>query len=107
MLRYVTPPSPDLAEVASALRQVSRSLAALADALSGNPAGSTPDERYRALIGEWGQRGLTRAEASALFRKHGFAPQAAGGWARTGWLRTGDDDRRYLTDRSLEGLAQR
>jgi hypothetical protein len=98
-------PSLDLAEVAAALRQVSRSLSALADALSPNPAERSLDERYRALIAEWGQRGLTRSEASALFRKHGFAPQVAGGWARTGWLRT-SDDRRYLTERSLTWLAE-
>lgn len=26
--------------------------------------------------------GLTQQEASALFKKHGFAPQTTGGWAR-------------------------
>jgi hypothetical protein len=39
-------------------------------------------------------------EASALFRKHGFAPQTAGGWARGDWIEVHDDGRRYITERS-------
>ncbi|WP_431924702.1 hypothetical protein [Nonomuraea jabiensis] len=36
-----------------------------------------------------------------MFRKHGFSPQAAGGWARGEWREVHEDGRRYLTDRSL------
>ncbi|NJP98406.1 hypothetical protein HCN51_54820 [Nonomuraea sp. FMUSA5-5] len=93
----------ELREVAAALRQISAGFAALADAISDT---EPPEEaRYRELIQEWGQRGLTRAEASALFRKHGFSPQLAGGWARGDWLEIRDDGRRYLTERSLRWLS--
>ena len=65
------------------------------------------DERYRRLMSEWGHRGLTREEAIALFRKHGFSPQASGGWARGAWIETHTDGRRYLTQRSQDWLAAR
>ncbi|GAB3984708.1 hypothetical protein GCM10029978_095110 [Actinoallomurus acanthiterrae] len=93
-------------QVAAALRQISAGLAALADAISADPAEAPEESRHRSLIAEWGTRGLTRAEASALFRRHGFSPQAAGGWARGDWLEVRDDDRRYLTERSLQWLAE-
>ncbi|MCO6007493.1 hypothetical protein NE236_21170 [Actinoallomurus purpureus] len=93
-------------QVAAALRQISAGFAALADAISADPAEAPAESRYRSLISEWGERGLTRAEASALFRKHGFSPQAAGGWARGDWLEVREDGRRYLTDRSLHWLTQ-
>jgi hypothetical protein len=93
-------------QVAAALRQISAGFAALADAISADPAEPPAESRYQSLITEWGERGLTRAEASALFRKHGFSPQAAGGWARGDWLEIRDDGRRYLTDRSLHWLAE-
>lgn len=87
--------------IAAALRQISAGYAALAAAVSADPSEPPAEARHRALIAEWGERGLTRSEASALFRKHGFSPQAAGGWARGGWLEIRDDGHRYLTDRSL------
>ena len=59
-----------------------------------------PSARYLAVLREWGGRGLTRAEASALLRKHGFAPQAAGAWVRGGWVQAAEDGLRYLTERS-------
>ncbi|SDI20409.1 hypothetical protein [Nonomuraea jiangxiensis] len=98
-------PSPDPAQVAAALRQISRGLAALADAISGVPDRSEED-RHVAVMAEWGRRGLTRHEASRLFRKHGFSPQAAGGWVRGDWLEVRDDGNRYLTERSLRWLAE-
>lgn len=104
MLWNVSTPSPDPAQVAAALRQISRGLAALADAISSDPDRSEED-RYLAVIAEWGRRGLDREEASRLFRKHGFSPQAAGGWVRGDWLEVRDDGKRYLTDRSLQWLA--
>lgn len=78
----------------------------MADAISADPAEPPVESRYRSLMSEWGERGLTRNEASALFRKHGFSPQAAGGWVRGDWLEVRDDGRRYLTDRSLDWLAE-
>ncbi|MEV0597228.1 hypothetical protein [Nonomuraea cavernae] len=98
--------SSQLHQVAAALRQISAGFAALADAISTDDAEPPAETRHRALISEWGRRGLTRAEASALFRKHGFSPQAAGGWVRGDWLEVRDDGRRYLTDRSLRWPAE-
>ncbi|MFI7128470.1 hypothetical protein ACIBQ1_22395 [Nonomuraea sp. NPDC050153] len=99
-------PWPQKDQIAAALRQISAGFAALADAISADPAQPPADSRHRALIAEWGRKGLTRAEASTLFRKHGFPPQAAGGWARGDWLEVRDDGRRYLTDRSLRWLTE-
>jgi len=91
-------------EVSAAVRQIARGFDALADAL----AGQAPAEGERELpaLREWGDRGLTRAEASALFRKHGFAPQTAGGWARGDWIESREDGLRYLTGRSQRWLAE-
>jgi hypothetical protein len=92
-------------DVATALRQIARGFNALADAIAGE---TTPEEvRALALLREWGDQGLTRSEASALFRKHGFAPQTAGGWTRADWIETRDDGRRYLTSQSHRWLAER
>jgi hypothetical protein len=103
--RYTVGGVQNPAEVAAALRQIGRGFAALADAIDGTSA--QPPERVRAasLLREWGDRGLSRAEASALFRKHGFAPQTAGGWARSDWIQTRPDGRRYVTDGSRQWLA--
>ena len=87
-------------DVAAALRQIGRGFEALATAIEGDDGSLTTEDRYRAVLVEWGDRGLDRAQASALLRKHGFAPQAAGGWARGDWIETGDDGLRYLTERS-------
>jgi hypothetical protein len=62
--------------------------------------------RELALLREWGERGLSRAEASALFRKHGFAPQTAGGWSRGDWIEIRDDGLRYITERSRGWVAE-
>jgi hypothetical protein len=96
---------PNAEKVAAALRQISRGFAALAEAIAAGPGDVSSDERYRRVMVEWGQRGLTREEATALFRKHGFSPQAAGGWTRGDWMETRADGRRYLTPRSHEWLA--
>jgi hypothetical protein len=93
----------DLERAVAALRQISRGFDALADALATDESG---EGRELAVLREWGERGLTRAEASALFRKHGFAPQTAGGWARGDWIESRRDGRRYLTERSLRFLAE-
>jgi hypothetical protein len=93
----------DPTRIASALRQIARGFDELADAVVTTDEGSQ-DDRFRRLVEEWAERGLTRDGVSAMFRSHGFAPQAAGGWARAGWLETRDDGRRYMTERSLELL---
>jgi hypothetical protein len=88
------------------MRTIAKGFEELADAIA--PASERPAaaERSLALLLEWAERGLTRSEASALFRKHGFAPQTAGGWARGEWIETRGDGRRYLGRRSREWLAQ-
>ena len=94
----------DPAQTAAALRHIARGFNALADAVAGAP---TPQQaRVGAVLREWGERGLTRDEASAMFRAHGFAPQTAGGWARSNWIETRADGRRYLTEDSLRWLAE-
>ena len=92
------------AEVSAALHQIARGFDALADAL-GEP--KAPEEkRVLEVLREWDVRGLTRAEASALLRKHGFAPQAAGGWARGNWIESRADGKRYLTERSRRWVTE-
>jgi len=105
-MKYPTLPISQPERVASALRQISKGFADLADALTADPQEIPEEQRHRALLTEWGERGLDRAAASALFRKHGFAPQAAGGWVRGDWLEVREDGRRYLTARSLAWLDE-
>jgi hypothetical protein len=91
-------------DIAAALRQIGRGFLALAAAVD---ADHVPEgQRELAILREWGERGLTRAEASALFRKHGFAPQAAGGWARGNWIESREDGRRYITQRSRRWIVE-
>jgi hypothetical protein len=87
-------------DIASALRQIGRGFTALAAAFEDIDGAITSEQRYREALIEWADRGLTREQASALLRKHGFAPQAAGGWARGDWIETRNDGLRYLTERS-------
>jgi hypothetical protein len=91
---------PDPRRLASALRQIARGFDELADAVVTTDE-DAEGQRFRRVIAEWAERGLTRDGVSAMFRSHGFAPQAAGGWARAGWLETREDGRRYMTERSL------
>lgn len=91
-------------EIAAATRQIARALEALADAIVDGSDRQPESVRARALLREWGDRGLDRRQASALFRKHGFAPQTAGGWARSDWIAT-RDGRRYVTESSRRWLA--
>lgn len=95
----------DKNEIAAALRQIGRGFEALARAITEEATAATPDERYLAALREWSDRGLTRDQATTLLRKHGFAPQAVGGWARGDWIETRDDGLRYLTERSQQWLA--
>jgi hypothetical protein len=91
-------------EIARALRLIARGFEDLAAAVAGDV--SPESERVAAVLREWGDRGLTRSEASSLFRKHGFVPQTAGGWARGDWIKTRSDGLRYVTERSREWLAE-
>jgi hypothetical protein len=93
-------------EIAAALRQIGRGFEALARALEGEHP-TEPEARYLAALQEWGHRGLSRDEASTLLKKHGFAPQTAGAWARDDWIESRSDGLRYLTKRSHDWLAQR
>jgi hypothetical protein len=95
-----------LQDVAAALRQIAKGFEALADAIARSPDQPPASARTAALLREWGDRGLTRPEASALFRRHGFAPQTAGGWTRGDWIHTRPDGRRYITGRSRVWLAE-
>jgi hypothetical protein len=97
---------PSSHQVVAALRQVERALGALADALEGAAAAPTTEERTRAVLQEWRDRGLTREQASALFRRHGFAPQTGGGWARGDWIEQRPDGLRYVTERSRRWLQE-
>jgi hypothetical protein len=92
------------AEVSAALRQIARGFDALADAL-GEPK-APEQKRVLEVLCEWGERGLTRAEASELLRTHGFAPQATGGWVRGNWIESRADGKRYVTDRSRRWVAE-
>jgi hypothetical protein len=95
-----------LQDVAAALRQIARGFDALAESIARSPNQPPVPARTAALLREWGARGLTRPEASALFRRHGFAPQTAGGWTRGDWIQTRSDGRRYITERSRIWLAE-
>lgn len=92
-------------DIAVALRQIARGFESLARAVEGDAYANPSDQRYRDVLSEWGDRGLTREETSRLLRKHGFAPQAAGGWVRGDWIETRADGLRYLTDRSQRWIA--
>jgi hypothetical protein len=95
----------DMSEVAAALKRIARGLDDLAAAMA--PDAELPEARRIAdVLQEWGEQGLTRQEASALFRKHGFAPQTAGGWARGDWIES-RDGLRFLSARSRRWLAER
>lgn len=96
----------DIARVQASLRLMARGLEELAAAL-GDDEGATEDERTARVITEWGRRGLTQKEASALFQRHGFAPQTTGGWTRGDWVEIGDDGLRYLTAKSHTWLEER
>ena len=90
--------------MAAALRQIARGFSALAAAVA--PETTPEQSRALALLSEWGHDGLTRQEASVLFRKHGFSPQTAGGWTRAAWIETRDDGLRYLTNESHNWIAE-
>ena len=93
------------AAIATALRQVSRSIADVADLLDGNiPGDSDRVAREAATLYEFDvppEQGLSRAQASAAFKKHGLNPRSFGSWVQGGYLAR-DGDRRWLTDDGRE-----
>lgn len=93
-------------EVSAALRHIARGFEALASAVAGDSPPVREGERELAILREWGDEGLSRGEASALFRSHGLAPQATGGWVRGDWIELRDDGLRYVTERSRRWLAE-
>ncbi|MEV0345392.1 hypothetical protein AB0H88_06480 [Nonomuraea sp. NPDC050680] len=97
----------DVARTQAALRLIARGFEELAAALGEAQEEAGEDERTARVIEEWGRRGLTQKEASALFQRHGFAPQTTGGWARGDWVEIRDDGLRYLTAKSHTWLEDR
>ena len=89
------------AAMAAALRQISRSIADIADLIDGNiPGDSDRVAREVATLYEFDvppTQGLSRAEASAAFKKHGLNPRAFGSWVQGGYLAR-NGDRRWLTE---------
>lgn len=94
----------DRARLQAGLRLIARGLDEIAAALDG-PEEAGELERMARVIRDWGRRGLRKEEASALFKRHGFAPQTTGGWARGDWIEIGADGLRHLTPKSHEWLA--
>ncbi len=93
------------AAIATALRQVSRSIADIADLLDGNiPGDSDLVARQAATLYEFDvppEQGLSRVQASAAFKRHGLNPRSFGSWVQGGYLAR-DGDRRWLTDHGRE-----
>ena len=91
--------------IAEALRHVSRGIADIADLLDGNiPGDSGRVAREAATLYEFDvppEQGLSRAQASAAFKKHGLNPRSFGSWVQGGYLAR-DGDRRWLTDDGRE-----
>lgn len=87
------------------LRLIARGLEELAVGL-GDAEEADEQERTARVIRAWGRRGLTQQQASALFKKHGFAPQTTGGWKRGAWIEIGEDGLRYLTTKSHDWLTE-
>jgi hypothetical protein len=50
-------------------------------------------------------QGLDRAQASQAFLENGYNPRSFGGWVRRGWIDR-DGDRRYLTDKGRQWIAE-
>jgi hypothetical protein len=97
----------DRKAVAAALRQVSRSIAELAAALDGNVPGDDLAVRQAAALREFDvlpERGLSRAEASAAFKRHGLDPRSSGSWIQGGYLMR-EGDRRWLASKGREWMS--
>ena len=92
------------AAIATALRQVSRSIADVADLLDGNIPGDS-DRVAREAATRTSRRpaeqGLSRAQASAAFKKHGLDPRSFGSWDQGGYLAR-EGDGRWLSEDGRE-----
>lgn len=91
--------------IAEALRQAARSLALAADLIDGNVAGTSDKQaREAAVLREFDVKpsaGLSRAQASAAFKRHGIDPRACGSWVQGGYIaRQGDC--RWLTEKGRD-----
>jgi hypothetical protein len=96
----------DRKAIAAGLRQVSRSIAELAALLDGNVPGDDLQERQAAALREFDvppDRGLSRAEASAAFKKHGLDPRSSGSWIQGRYLAR-EDDRRWLAPKGRKWI---
>jgi hypothetical protein len=86
-------------------RQISRSFADLAGLLDGNIRGDSDlAAREAAALREFPMypaQGLSRAQASAAFKKHGLNPRGIGTWIQYGYLDHADDQR-WLTAKGRE-----
>jgi hypothetical protein len=94
--------------LASALRQVIKGLQETVAVLEGNVPGRDKRSREIAVAKEFdvpASRGLSRAEASHVFRKHGFDPRGFGSWVRHGYI-TRKGDRRSLSKDGREWLQR-
>lgn len=91
----------DRAAIAATLRRIGASITDLADLMEGNIRGDSGlVARQIACLFEFDvppEMGLSRAKASAAFRKHGLNPRSFGSWVQGRYLAR-EDDRRWLID---------
>lgn len=94
--------------MASALRHVIKGLTEIVSLLEGDVPGAARTNRRIALMRRFdvpASEGLDREEASHAFKENGYQPRSFGGWVRRGLIAR-DGDRRYLTARGREVLAE-
>lgn len=94
----------------AALRKIGAGIQDVIDALDDEGgAEKTKTEREIALMKEFDRSpgdGLTQVEAVRACKRHGFAPQTVGAWARGGYLEIRNDDLRYLTKEGRHWLEE-
>jgi hypothetical protein len=102
------PGSPSSQSPAAAAEHPSaQETAGISPAPSANPAPSAGNDltaRQAAALHEFDvppQQGLSRAQASAAFEKHGMDPRSFGSWVQRGYLAR-EENRRWLTDKGRE-----
>jgi hypothetical protein len=95
----------DTAALSSALRLVSKGFAEAAAALEDNRADDKLSREIAAMkeLDVPARDGLTRAQASEAFKRHGIDPRAFGSWVRHGWV-IREGDRRYLSPKGRQWL---
>ena len=84
--------------------QITASIGPISSANPGPSAGNDPIARQAATLHEFdvpAEQGLSRAQASAAFKKHGLDPRSCGFWVRSGYLAR-EGNRRWLTDKGRE-----